>query len=90
MKRLTIFILWAACWATNTLAYSVGFDQIQLYTDSDRPLTASVWYPSQTPLPLARIAENAAFLGTDVVRVGAAGGAVSIGRDFSWLSWQLA
>ncbi|WP_421848055.1 alpha/beta hydrolase family protein [Marinomonas sp.] len=70
MKGFAIFILLVACWASNALAYSVGFDQVQLYTDSNRPLKASVWYPSQTTFPTERIAENAAFLGTDVVRVG--------------------
>lgn len=70
MRGFASFILLVACWASNASAYSVGFDQVQLYTDSDRPLKASVWYPSQTTFPTERIAENAAFLGTDVVRVG--------------------
>ncbi|PJE56498.1 alpha/beta hydrolase family protein [Marinomonas sp. BSi20584] len=70
MRGFASFILLVACWASNASAYSVGFDQVQLYTDSDRPLKASVWYPSQTIFPTERIAENAAFLGTDVVRVG--------------------
>lgn len=70
MKRFACFILLVSCWAVNASAYSVGFDQVQLYTDSDRPLKASVWYPSQTTFPTERIAENAAFLGTDVVRIG--------------------
>jgi predicted dienelactone hydrolase len=70
MKGFASFILLVICWAANASAHSVGFDQVQLYTDSDRPLKASVWYPSQTTFPTERIAENAAFLGTNVVRVG--------------------
>lgn len=70
MKRFACFVLLVISWAANASAYSVGFDQVQLYTDSDRPLKASVWYPSQTTFPTEKIAENAAFLGTDVVRVG--------------------
>ncbi|CUB05169.1 alpha/beta hydrolase family protein [Marinomonas fungiae] len=71
MRRFVCLILSVvACWVSNVSAYSVGFDQVQLFSDSDRPLKASVWYPSQTHFPLERVAENAAFLGTDVVRVG--------------------
>jgi predicted dienelactone hydrolase len=70
MKRFAIFILFSACWVPHAFAYSVGFDQVPLYADSDRPVKASVWYPSQTTFPVERIAENAAFLGTNVVRVG--------------------
>lgn len=70
MKRFACFVLLVSCWAVNASTYSVGFDQVQLYTDSDRPLKASVWYPSQTTFPIERVADNAAFLGTNVVRVG--------------------
>ena len=71
MKRFTCFVLLVISWAANASAYSVGFDQVQLYTDSDRPLKASVWYPSQTTFPTDKIAENVAFFGSSVVRVGA-------------------
>ncbi len=70
MKRFACFVLLVSCWAVNASAYSVSFDQVQLYTDSNRPLKVSVWYPSQTTFPTEKIAENAAFLGTNVVRVG--------------------
>ncbi|MGO2353669.1 MAG: alpha/beta hydrolase family protein [Marinomonas foliarum] len=70
MKRFACFALLVISWAANASTYSVGFDQVQLYTDSDRPLKASVWYPSQTTFPTERIAENAAFFGSNVVRVG--------------------
>jgi predicted dienelactone hydrolase len=70
MRGFASFILLVACWASNALAQSVGFDQVLLYADSDRPLKASVWYPSQTQIPQERIAENAVFVGTDVVRLG--------------------
>lgn len=70
MKRFACFVLLVSCWAVNASTYSVGFDQVQLYIDSDRPLKASVWYPSQTIFPTEKVAANAAFLGTNVVRVG--------------------
>ena len=70
MKRFACFVLLVISWASNASAYSVGFDQVQLYTDSDRPLKGSVWYPSQTTFPTERIAENTAFFGSNVVRVG--------------------
>jgi len=70
MKRFAGLVLLVVCWASNASTYSVGFDQALLYIDSDRPLSASIWYPSQTHFPLERIAENVAFVGTDVVRVG--------------------
>ncbi|MBJ7539385.1 hypothetical protein [Marinomonas transparens] len=56
--------------ATTVSAQAVGFGQSLLYADSDRPLKTSVWYPSVTTFPRERIADNAAFLDTDVVRIG--------------------
>lgn len=70
MRGFASFILLVACWASNASAYSVGFDQVQLYTDSDRPLKVSVWYPSKDVFPTENIAENRAFVGTNVVRIG--------------------
>ena len=70
MTRFACFILLFACWTTNVSAYSVGFDQTILYAGSDRPLKASLWYPSQTTFPTERVADNPAFLGTNVVRIG--------------------
>ena len=70
MKQFSYFILLFAFWASNASAYSVGFDQTILYADSDRPLKTSIWYPSQTSFPTERVADNPAFLGTDVVRIG--------------------
>jgi predicted dienelactone hydrolase len=70
MKQFTYFILLFGCWASNASAYSVGFDQTILYTGSDRPLKTSIWYPSQISFPTERVADNPAFLGTDVVRIG--------------------
>lgn len=70
MTRFACFILLFACWTTNVSAYSVGFDQTILYASSDRPLKTSLWYPSQTTFPTERVADNPAFLGTNVVRIG--------------------
>jgi predicted dienelactone hydrolase len=70
MKRFASVILLVACWASNASAQAVGFDQTILYSDSDRPLKVSIWYPSQTTFPTERVADNPAFLGTDVVRIG--------------------
>ena len=49
---------------------SVGFKQTVLYNESIRPLKTTIWYPSKTKLPLERVADNPAFLGTDLVRLG--------------------
>lgn len=70
MKLIASLILLIACWATNASAQVVGFDQTILYADGDRPLKTSIWYPSETTFPREKIADNPAFLGTDVVRIG--------------------
>ncbi|MCV2401864.1 alpha/beta fold hydrolase [Marinomonas sp. C2222] len=51
---------------------AVGFDQAIIYSQSDRPLKASIWYPSQNTFPRERVAENPAFVGTDIIRIGTA------------------
>ncbi len=69
MKMLTGLTLLAVCWISDVTAdAAVGFEQIVLYTDSEKPLKSQIWYPAKASLPVTRIAENAAFSGTDVVR----------------------
>ncbi|MBJ7554096.1 alpha/beta hydrolase family protein [Marinomonas spartinae] len=71
MKLVLVLMLLAVSMTSKVIAQdAVGFEQIILYPDSDRPLKTSIWYPSQTRFPVERVAENAAFIGTDVVRIG--------------------
>lgn len=70
MKFLTGFILFITCWTAHASQQAVGFDYVLLYDASERPLKTSIWYPSKTKFPKERIADNVAFLGTDIVRIG--------------------
>jgi predicted dienelactone hydrolase len=70
MKWLINLILFISCWAVYASPQAVGFDQIILYGESERALKTSIWYPSETLFPKERIADNVAFLGTDIVRIG--------------------
>ncbi|KZN13131.1 lipoprotein signal peptide [Marinomonas sp. TW1] len=63
-------VLWFLSGCGYAVAANVGFDQSILYGDSDRPLKVSVWYPSKDVFPTEKIAENRAFVGTNVVRIG--------------------
>lgn len=47
---------------------SVGFQQVQLMDDINRPLTVTLWYPTAQNTPLESVAENIAFVGTQVVK----------------------
>ncbi|MBD5770870.1 alpha/beta hydrolase family protein [Marinomonas colpomeniae] len=76
MKWLINLILFISCWTVYASPQAVGFDQILLYGESERALKTSIWYPSKTMFPKERIADNAAFLGTDIVRIGTS----SVGR----------
>jgi len=69
MKILFSTALLLMYWGSNVSAQAVGFDQMVLYANSDRPLKTSIWYPTEEKMPSVRIADNMAFLGTDVVRV---------------------
>ncbi|WP_337588551.1 hypothetical protein [Vibrio mexicanus] len=46
----------------------VGFQQFQLYEGTSRPLNTSVWYPTTQDNPTETIAENIAFVGTQVIK----------------------
>lgn len=54
----------------NAWGNTVGFVQDTLYSDTERPLNTSIWFPAQSGLSVERIAENPAFYGTDVVPSG--------------------
>ena len=82
MKILLGLMLLMLCMTGQASAQSaVGFDQIILYADSDRPLETSVWYPSQTTSLTERVADNPAFFGTDAIR----GGTPLARFPFRWL-----
>ncbi|BFM50488.1 alpha/beta fold hydrolase [Marinomonas sp. THO17] len=71
MKTITCVIailISSLAFAKGSIA--VGFDQIILYADSDRPLKTSLWYPTTESFPKDLIADNRAFAGTRVVRIG--------------------
>ncbi|WP_245931948.1 alpha/beta hydrolase family protein [Marinomonas aquiplantarum] len=70
MKIYVSLVFWLLSCCGYAVASSVGFDQTILYGESDRPLKVSVWYPSKDVFPTEKVAENLAFFGTKVVRIG--------------------
>lgn len=67
MTLRSTFIVLTLFWTSFALAHPVGFDQTVLFTTSSRPLNVSIWFPSKVSSPVTRIADNLAFVGTDVV-----------------------
>ncbi|MDD1779995.1 alpha/beta fold hydrolase [Enterovibrio sp. ZSDZ35] len=49
-------------------AESVGFTQITMNDDLNRPLSVFIWYPTKQKNPMSKLAENVVFVGTDVVK----------------------
>ena len=63
MKTVSLLLLFIL---TSTLAWAddVGLRHVSIYPDSQRPLPATIWYPSNDQTPATLIADNAAFQGT--------------------------
>ncbi len=49
-------------------AQNIGFQQITIGTGESRPLPVAIWYPTHQVGPLSIIGQNAAFLGTEVIK----------------------
>lgn len=65
-RRLTLLLL------TLLISYSayanVGFRQLQINENSNRPLDIALWYPTTDAGKIERIGENAVFHGTPALR----------------------
>jgi len=82
-------------------ASSVGFAQLQLNDNDDRPLDVTIWYPTKQTSPIISVAENIAFVGTGVIRNAAlpnqkhplvllSHGYRGSWRNLNWLATKLA
>lgn len=63
-----VFLIAFCFFAGLAQAHSVGFMQADIFPHSERALKAFIWYPSDDKTPVSRIAENVAFIGTDVIK----------------------
>lgn len=54
----------------SSIASDVGFTQVTLTDDPNRPLNTAIWYPTQDVLDTALIGDNPAFIGTKVIKDG--------------------
>lgn len=54
--------------SSSAIASDVGFTQITLTDDSNRPLNTAIWYPTQDKSNTTLIGDNPAFIGTQVVK----------------------
>ncbi|NRA55766.1 MAG: alpha/beta fold hydrolase [Gammaproteobacteria bacterium] len=82
-------------------ASSVGFGQFELNSNEDRPLKVTIWYPTKQTSPIISVAENIAFVGTDVIKHAAlpkqkyplvllSHGYRGSWRNLNWLATKLA
>ncbi|WP_372385276.1 alpha/beta hydrolase family protein [Vibrio sp. BS-M-Sm-2] len=55
---------------TSAIASDVGFTQVTLTDDPNRPLNTAIWYPTQDTSDTTLIADNPAFIGTQVIKDG--------------------
>ncbi len=53
-----------------SIASDVGFTQVTLTDDPNRPLNTAIWYPTQDVLDTTLIGDNPAFIGTKVIKDG--------------------
>lgn len=49
-------------------AQNIGFKQLTIATKHARPLPVAIWYPTDQAGPLVTMGENAAFIGTQVIK----------------------
>ncbi|WP_061040243.1 alpha/beta hydrolase family protein [Vibrio coralliirubri] len=55
---------------TSSIASGVGFTQVTLADDPNRPLNTTIWYPTQDVSDTTLIGDNPAFIGTQVIKDG--------------------
>lgn len=100
MKVWIVVTLLTCYWMSSASAQSVGFLQKTINEETFRPLEASFWYPTEQSVS-ERIAENIAFIGTDVIKNATPSGQempiilLSHGyrgswRNLNWLATKLA
>lgn len=68
MLKQCLILVSISLLSLNASGAHVGFQQFQLYKDTSRPLNTSVWYPTTQDNPAETIAENIAFVGTQVIK----------------------
>ncbi|MEZ9438091.1 alpha/beta hydrolase family protein [Vibrio atlanticus] len=56
--------------STSAIASDVGFTQVTLTDDPNRPLNTVIWYPTQDVSDTTLIGDNPAFIGTQVIKDG--------------------
>lgn len=54
----------------SAVAFDVGFTQVTLTDDPNRPLNTAIWYPTQDVSDTNLIGDNPAFIGTQVIKDG--------------------
>lgn len=52
----------------SAVAFDVGFTQITLTDDPNRPLNTAIWYPTSDKSDTTLIGDNPAFIGTQVIK----------------------
>ncbi|WP_439148027.1 alpha/beta hydrolase family protein [Vibrio sp.] len=70
MKWTHLLFVFLLSFCTSAIASDVGFTQVTLTDDSNRPLNTAIWYPTQDKSNTTLIGDNPAFIGTQVVKDG--------------------
>jgi len=68
MKYVFLPILLMFSSLSYSEAHQIGFTQAKIWESSDRPLTATLWYPTHASDGAILIADNIAFTGTRVIK----------------------
>jgi predicted dienelactone hydrolase len=68
MKLSTVLIIIFLSIIKGASASSIGFQQFELSDDVTRPLDVTIWYPTLQHSTSISVAENIAFVGTQVIK----------------------
>ncbi|CZF86095.1 alpha/beta hydrolase family protein [Grimontia marina] len=68
MKPIYLLVILLTFVLNSAFAANIGFEQFSLDDDASRPLNVSIWYPTFQTSPKTVIAENPAFVGTEVIK----------------------
>ncbi|WP_192891864.1 alpha/beta hydrolase family protein [Vibrio bathopelagicus] len=68
MKWTHLLFVFLLSFCTSAIASDVGFTQITLTDDPNRPLNTAIWYPTQDVSDTTLIGDNPAFIGTQIIK----------------------
>ncbi len=68
MKRTHLLFTYLLFLCSSAIASGVGFTQVTLTDNPNRPLNTAIWYPARGASDTTLIGDNPAFIGTQVIK----------------------